>query len=210
MSFVKISKKYQIPEYFPSFLHDYIREVLRNDPQDIINFSIDYFSELDGTKNNNIPSVSNNNIEHAENTDNIDTNKLIDDYINNENNKNPDINENMQSINNNLSLSQSKANSIKDDNQNDQKGLSIKVDFNKTGDINYNGDTMYACKSEVNQAFDNYYNTNENNPKTNTIYSDKSCYQECKMEVDSYFKDAYEGLHKNNEENVNNDNNDNV
>ncbi len=46
-----MSNKYPIPEEFPNILHDYIREVLRNQPKDILDFSVSYFTNKEkGTK----------------------------------------------------------------------------------------------------------------------------------------------------------------
>ncbi len=43
----KYLQKFPIPEAFPDILHDYAREVLRDQPQDIIEFSIGYFTALE-------------------------------------------------------------------------------------------------------------------------------------------------------------------
>lgn len=42
--------KYPIPEKFPEILHDYIKEVIRFQPSDIIDFSVEYFASLEGGK----------------------------------------------------------------------------------------------------------------------------------------------------------------
>jgi hypothetical protein len=39
----KYIKKFPIPEGFPEILHDFAKEVLRNQPEDIIEFSAEYF-----------------------------------------------------------------------------------------------------------------------------------------------------------------------
>ena len=43
----KFSNKYPIPEKFPEILHDFIREVIRYMPKDILDFSIQYFYSLE-------------------------------------------------------------------------------------------------------------------------------------------------------------------
>ena len=43
----RFSNKFPIPEKFPEILHDYAREVVRNMPKDILDFSIQYFYSLD-------------------------------------------------------------------------------------------------------------------------------------------------------------------
>ena len=65
----KFSNKYLIPEQFPKILHDYAREVVRYMPEDIFDFSIQYFYSLEkGLKLNyiqggskDIPKISENN-----------------------------------------------------------------------------------------------------------------------------------------------------
>ena len=65
----KFSNKYLIPEQFPKILHDYAREVVRYMPEDIFDFSIQYFYSLEkGLKLNyiqggskEIPKISENN-----------------------------------------------------------------------------------------------------------------------------------------------------
>lgn len=47
---VSLLNKYPIPEAFPTILHDYIREVLRNSPEDILDFSVQYFASLQEKK----------------------------------------------------------------------------------------------------------------------------------------------------------------
>ena len=58
----KYLQKFPIPEDFPSVLHDFAREVLRDQPADIIHYGFQYFKALeDGTefdyphKGKNIP-----------------------------------------------------------------------------------------------------------------------------------------------------------
>lgn len=43
----KYLQKFPIPEAFPEILHDYAREVLRDQPEDIIEFSVGYFTALE-------------------------------------------------------------------------------------------------------------------------------------------------------------------
>ena len=65
----KLSNKYLIPEQFPKILHDYAREVIRYMPEDIFDFSIQYFYSLEkGLKLNyikggskDIPKISESN-----------------------------------------------------------------------------------------------------------------------------------------------------
>ena len=65
----KFSNKYLIPEQFPKILHDYAREIVRYMPEDIFDFSIQYFySREKGLKLNyiqggskDIPKISENN-----------------------------------------------------------------------------------------------------------------------------------------------------
>lgn len=50
----KFSNKFPIPEQFPLILHDFIKEVIRNKPQDILDFSIHYFTNLEKKYNFNL------------------------------------------------------------------------------------------------------------------------------------------------------------
>ena len=43
----KFSNKYPIPENFPQILHDFAKEVVRCQPKDIIDFSFQYFFDLE-------------------------------------------------------------------------------------------------------------------------------------------------------------------
>jgi hypothetical protein len=43
----KFSNKYPIPENFPQILHDFAKEVVRYQPKDIIDFSFQYFFNLE-------------------------------------------------------------------------------------------------------------------------------------------------------------------
>ena len=62
----KFSNKYPIPEKFPEILHDFIREVIRYMPKDILDFAIQYFYSLEQNISlkyeeggcNNIPKIS--------------------------------------------------------------------------------------------------------------------------------------------------------
>ena len=47
----RFSKKFPIPEKFPEILHDFAREVVRYNPKDILDFSIQYFYYIE----NNLP-----------------------------------------------------------------------------------------------------------------------------------------------------------
>ena len=43
----KYLQKYPVPESFPDLLHDFAREVLRDQPEDIIEFSYLYFKAIE-------------------------------------------------------------------------------------------------------------------------------------------------------------------
>ena len=47
----KYRKKFELPEEFMGILEDYSREVLRDQPQDIIEFSYLYFKALEEVSN---------------------------------------------------------------------------------------------------------------------------------------------------------------
>ena len=42
----KYLQKYPVPEDFPDLLHDFAREVLRDQPADIYHFGMEYFTAL--------------------------------------------------------------------------------------------------------------------------------------------------------------------
>ncbi len=66
----KHSNQFPIPEGFPEILHDYAKEVVRYQPEDILDFSIQYFYSLEnGISLNFIPGNS-SNIKNEE-TENI-------------------------------------------------------------------------------------------------------------------------------------------
>ena len=57
----RFSNKYPIPEKFPEILHDFAREVVRYQPKDILDFSIQYFYYLEnGLSLNYTPGGSKN------------------------------------------------------------------------------------------------------------------------------------------------------
>ena len=60
------SNKYPIPDNFPQILHDYAKEIVRNRPKDILEFSIQYFYSLE----NNLKINSNDNNHTIDNKDN--------------------------------------------------------------------------------------------------------------------------------------------
>ena len=43
----KYLQKFPIPANFPEILHDYIKEVLRDQPRDILDYSYQYFKALE-------------------------------------------------------------------------------------------------------------------------------------------------------------------
>ena len=51
--------KYPIPEKFPQILHDYVKEVMRNQPKDILDFSIKYFYSIENKMLRNQSSLTN-------------------------------------------------------------------------------------------------------------------------------------------------------
>ena len=51
--------KYPIPDKFPQILHDYVREVIRNQPKDILDFSIKYFYSIENKMLRNQSSLTN-------------------------------------------------------------------------------------------------------------------------------------------------------
>ena len=83
----KHSNQFPIPEGFPEILHDYAKEVVRYQPEDILDFSIQYFYSLEnGISLNFIPGNS-SNIKNEE-TENIkiDATKEDNNIQNNEEN----------------------------------------------------------------------------------------------------------------------------
>ena len=51
--------KYPIPDKFPQILHDYVKEVMRNQPKDILDFSIKYFYSIENKMLRNQSSLTN-------------------------------------------------------------------------------------------------------------------------------------------------------
>ena len=104
----KFSNKYPIPEKFPQILHDFAKEVVRCQPKDIIDFSFQYFFNLENiittsysplaTQRNTTLNSEQNNIQ----TESLPTNKeqseinVIKDY---DMNKDDEINKNDNSKN---------------------------------------------------------------------------------------------------------------
>ena len=101
----KFSNKYPIPEKFPQILHDYAKEVVRCQPKDIIDFSFQYFFNLENritssftplATQRNTSLNSEQNIIQTEsmpiNTEQSEINVIIDSkddkIINNDNSKN--------------------------------------------------------------------------------------------------------------------------
>ena len=65
----KLVNKFQIPENFPDILHDFAKEVVREQPKDIIDFAVEYFkakengTQLDyGHKNERGNSIDTNEV----------------------------------------------------------------------------------------------------------------------------------------------------
>ena len=87
------SKKYPIPDNFPQILHDYAKEIVRNRPKDILDFSVKYFYSLE----NNIKLNTNddNLTKDIKENDNQKQDPII---TNNDNNKKD--NENNETENN--------------------------------------------------------------------------------------------------------------
>ena len=79
----KFSNKYPIPEKFPEILHDFIREVIRYMPKDILDFAIQYFYSLEQNislkyeegGSNNIPKIleQKEKLNNRENTPSLPT-----------------------------------------------------------------------------------------------------------------------------------------
>ena len=46
----KLSNKFPIPEKFPEILHDFAKEVVRAQPNDIFDFAVEYFRQLEQNK----------------------------------------------------------------------------------------------------------------------------------------------------------------
>ena len=94
----KYPNKYEIPEQFPKILSNFTREIVRNQPKDILDFAIRYFynlekkmfpypsinsnkySTINSEKNNNQTEIMSSNNEQSD----ID---IIKDYNNNKENQ---------------------------------------------------------------------------------------------------------------------------
>ena len=102
----RLSNKFPIPEGFPEILHDFAKEVVRYQPNDIFDFAIQYFNSIEiESPLNYIPGGS-ANIERKEEKindenineenikeENINKEKINDEKINEENIKEENINE---------------------------------------------------------------------------------------------------------------------
>ena len=82
----RLSNKFPIPEGFPEILHDFAKEVVRYQPNDIFDFAIQYFNSIEIERPLNYIPGGSANIERKEE-------KINDENINEENIKEENINE---------------------------------------------------------------------------------------------------------------------
>ena len=95
----KYPNKYEIPQQFPEILSNFTREIVRNQPKDILDFAIKYFYNLEkkmlsypsinSNKHSTINSEKNNNQTEilSSNNEQSDTD-IIKDYNSNKEKKN--------------------------------------------------------------------------------------------------------------------------
>jgi hypothetical protein len=76
------SNKYPIPDNFPQILHDYAKEIVRNRPKDILDFSVKYFYSLE----NNL-KLNSNDDNHTKDIKENQNQKQDPIITNNDNNK---------------------------------------------------------------------------------------------------------------------------
>ena len=102
----RLSNKFPIPEGFPEILHDFAKEVVRYQPNDIFDFAIQYFNSIEIERPLNYIPGGSANIERKEEKindenineenikeENINKEKINDENINEENIKEENINE---------------------------------------------------------------------------------------------------------------------
>ena len=102
----RLSNKFPIPEGFPEILHDFAKEVVRYQPNDIFDFAIQYFNSIEIERPLNYIPGGSANIERKEEKindenineenikeKNINKEKINDEKINEENIKEENINE---------------------------------------------------------------------------------------------------------------------
>ena len=102
----RLSNKFPIPEGFPEILHDFAKEVVRYQPNDIFDFAIQYFNSIEIERPLNYIPGGSANIERKEEKindenineenikeENINKEKINDEKINEENIKEENINE---------------------------------------------------------------------------------------------------------------------
>ena len=102
----RLSNKFPIPEGFPEILHDFAKEVVRYQPNDIFDFAIQYFNSIEIERPLNYIPGGSANIEKKEEKindenineenikeENINKEKINDEKINEENIKEENINE---------------------------------------------------------------------------------------------------------------------
>ena len=102
----RLSNKFPIPEGFPEILHDFAKEIVRYQPNDIFDFAIQYFNSIEIERPLNYIPGGSANIERKEEKindenineenikeENINKEKINDEKINEENIKEENINE---------------------------------------------------------------------------------------------------------------------
>lgn len=85
----RFSNKFPIPEGFPEILHDFAKEVVRYQPNDIFDFAIQYFNSIEIERPLNYIPGGSANIERKEekiNDENINEENIKEENINEENN----------------------------------------------------------------------------------------------------------------------------
>ena len=121
----RLSNKFPIPEGFPEILHDFAKEVVRYQPNDIFDFAIQYFNSIEIERPLNYIPGGSANIERKEE-------KINDENINEENIKKENINKetiNDEKINEeNIKEENINEENIEDNKQNNDKSAKDFVD----------------------------------------------------------------------------------
>ena len=207
----KFSNKFLIPENFPKILHDFTREVVRYQPKDILDFSIQYFycqekllplNYIEGASSSikkiEVPKQKHERAEsqYSDGATSISTN-----YRFNKNQDNESEKAFTQNINT-LNINEIDKKKIDEDEEGEKKSTDrnkshttfsgISGDnFEKKEVRDFANDLFSQCKKDAIKNKENYLDTrnknNEKETKKGTTFSGMSCTDSQKQEVRDFY-----------------------
>ena len=210
----KFSNKFLIPENFPKILHDFIREIIRYHPKDILDFSIQYFyyqekilplNYIDGGSNS-IPKITikksqNERAEsnYSDGKTNFSTiNKF---YKNQENDDEKKFSQNITPLN----FSEINNKKIDEDEEGEKKATDRKIenkshttfseisgsDFEKKEVRNFADELFSECKKDAIEKLENNLNVeNKNSGDKRSTFSGISCTESQKQGIRDFFEEV--------------------